>query len=974
MPAEFTTDADRLRRFAQEARAACALNHPNIITIHEIGETETENGSLHYIVTEYVEGETLRQRMASAPQRRMKPSEAIEVAAQIAAALSAAHEAGITHRDIKPENVMVRRDGIVKVLDFGLAKLTEPALPVIDSQAPTLARNDTDAGVVMGTPRYMSPEQARGEKVDARSDIFSLGVMLYEMITGRAPFVGATQGEVIAAILRDSPPPLAESAPGAPPEMERILDNALRKDRDERYQTVKELLGDLKDLTEERAFESRLERSLVVISNEQEAGEGSQVRRKPCQELLRRYAAVAINLALHGQQRKPWREFLRRHKVAVVAMSVVLSLGIARGIAWLVAYKSYPPHPNPAQMRLPHFEAVREQGFSAISNARFSPDGQLVAYAHTGDGQNIWVKQVNGRHPHRVTSGQWRDFSPIWSPDGQQLAFVSNRGNQIGVWTVPFLGGPVELVKVLGDDTMDIKGGPIWLKAWSKDKRKLYYEWNHNLYCIDMRTAEKEITQLTRFDSRSQKPHQICLSPDEKWIAYQGQDLKLWRMALGADSPVRVTNDLDEQVEESNPIWHADDKHLIYNLVRQDHTQIFITDISNGTSARWILNEYDGAVSDLSFDGAKLLCYGQRKDFLVAAVTVETGAERQVTDEFGVEFWPNVSPQGTAIAFQAIRGERFNWDPRKSLLMIQSSTAGQKPTLLTEDAFATQWSPDGEKIAFLRRGNKSNSLWQVPVAGGAARVVSDDGVIYGGRTGDAHLNLLQTAEFNWALDSSRIAFCSKKDGIPNVWISDSDGAQQRKVSANSDAELTVNSPLWSLDGRRVAYIVSPNLALPRSGQDMWGLWVWSEEGVASIYQSDSVMRLLGWISANELLVALIANADLNRILPTKARIVKISSLSGQPQLIATLQDAYWASLRLSPDRRNISFVLSQESGENIRNLRLSDGWLRNVTDNRDKQVHYGGLVWAPNGETIYFHKQTQWSVLTLFENINNERK
>src|SRR5499426_2483050 len=156
LPAEFTTDDGRVRRFAQEARAASALNHPNIITIHEIGETSTENGSLRYIVTEYVEGETLRRRLASDPQRRMKPSEAIEVAAQIAAALAAAHEAGITHRDIKPENVMVRPDGLVKVLDFGLAKLTPPP-EAVDTGAPTLAREiGTTPGMILGTLRYMS--------------------------------------------------------------------------------------------------------------------------------------------------------------------------------------------------------------------------------------------------------------------------------------------------------------------------------------------------------------------------------------------------------------------------------------------------------------------------------------------------------------------------------------------------------------------------------------------------------------------------------------------------------------------------------------------------------------------------------------------------------------------------------------------------------------------------------------------------
>src|SRR5574341_2032236 len=181
LPARFTTDAERVRRFAQEARAASALNHPNIITIHEIGEVE----NTHYIVTEYVEGETLRQRMNAAPQLHMKPAEAIETAAQVAEALAAAHEVGITHRDIKPENVMVRRDGYVKVLDFGLAKLTEERAgegargrggeeDSSVSRSPTLPLPLTSVGVVMGTPRYMSPEQARGEKVDARTDILSL--------------------------------------------------------------------------------------------------------------------------------------------------------------------------------------------------------------------------------------------------------------------------------------------------------------------------------------------------------------------------------------------------------------------------------------------------------------------------------------------------------------------------------------------------------------------------------------------------------------------------------------------------------------------------------------------------------------------------------------------------------------------------------------------------------------------------------
>ncbi|NOT59192.1 MAG: protein kinase [Acidobacteria bacterium] len=252
LPAEFTTQPERVRRFTQEARAASALNHPNIITIHEIGEAATAAGSAHYIVTEYVDGETLRQRMQGVSQP-IELREAINLTLQIAAALSAAHEAGITHRDIKPENVMVRRDGIVKVLDFGLAKLlrdggggmrdeSEAGTSTIHPSA-LIPHPSTMPGIVMGTPRYMSPEQARGEKVDQRSDIFSLGVLLYEMVTGEAPFTGASAAEILVAIL-EREPPLSD----LPAKLERIVSRCLAKQREQRYPSAQELLADLKDL------------------------------------------------------------------------------------------------------------------------------------------------------------------------------------------------------------------------------------------------------------------------------------------------------------------------------------------------------------------------------------------------------------------------------------------------------------------------------------------------------------------------------------------------------------------------------------------------------------------------------------------------------------------------------------------------------------------------------------------------------
>src|SRR5437870_1810644 len=242
LPLRFTGDADRLKRFQQEARAVVGLNHPNILTAYEIGEDH----SVHYIASELIEGETLRQRLTRGP---MQLSEAVDVALQVASALAAAHQAGIVHRDIKPENIMLRPDGYVKVLDFGIAKLAESTFAKATADgagSATLA--ETNLGSILGTVRYMSPEQTCGAPVDKRTDIWSLGVVLYEMVTGHAPFTGDTPREVMSAILEKEPPPLTSYIRHTPSELQQIVSKTLRKDRRERYQSAGEMLQALKNL------------------------------------------------------------------------------------------------------------------------------------------------------------------------------------------------------------------------------------------------------------------------------------------------------------------------------------------------------------------------------------------------------------------------------------------------------------------------------------------------------------------------------------------------------------------------------------------------------------------------------------------------------------------------------------------------------------------------------------------------------
>lgn len=322
LPAEFASDKARLARFVQEARTASSLNHPNILTIYEIGETD----STRFIATEFIEGKTLRQHLTGAS---MTLAELLDVAVQVAGALVSAHEAKIIHRDIKPDNIMVRGDRVVKVLDFGLAKLTERATRrSIDSEAPTQAIVSTDPGVVMGTAVYMSPEQARGVAVDERTDVFSLGVVIYEMIAGRLPFEGSTQYEILASMLSErASTPLACYVNGVPAELERIVEKALRKDRDQRYQTMKDLLLDLRSLKQRLEFTAELERSTPPIAAH--PNPSSSVGRVQVETVNEHASRENISSAEYVVRE------IKRHKTGFVITAALLATLVAAGYFYL---------------------------------------------------------------------------------------------------------------------------------------------------------------------------------------------------------------------------------------------------------------------------------------------------------------------------------------------------------------------------------------------------------------------------------------------------------------------------------------------------------------------------------------------------------------------------------------------------------------------------------------------------------------
>lgn len=360
LPEECTKDEDRLRRFALEAKAASALNHPNIVTVYEIGHTSSHE----YIATEYVEGETLRSRLS---RTRMSLRDVLDAAIQLAGALSAAHAAGIIHRDIKPENIMLRPDSYVKILDFGLAKLTAfrpPGLssPPADLEAATLVRMDTEPGMMVGTPYYLSPEQARGKDADTRSDIFSLGVVIYEMLAGCRPFGGESKLDALISTLEKEPPPLKHHASGVPSELQRIVSKALCKDREERYQTSRDIWIDLKNLREDLAFEAKLELSRSPEETRDPVPTTGQLAAIATAES---HGAVRTNASgLEGP-------LIGKKRVAVIGFSVALLVAALAAIAVLV-------WPRASSPPLTSFSAVpvapdRELSYWALVQ---KPDGK----------------------------------------------------------------------------------------------------------------------------------------------------------------------------------------------------------------------------------------------------------------------------------------------------------------------------------------------------------------------------------------------------------------------------------------------------------------------------------------------------------------------------------------------------------------------------------------------------------------------
>jgi serine/threonine protein kinase/dipeptidyl aminopeptidase/acylaminoacyl peptidase len=521
LPPRFTSDPERVRRFEQEVRAASALNHPNFVTIHEIGHVN----NTQFMVTEFVQGQTLRQLMNEKP---FTLNEALNVAIQVASALAGAHSAGIVHRDIKPENIMLRADGYVKILDFGLAKLTETQ--TLDSDPETITLLQSSPGLVMGTVQYMSPEQARGKKVDARTDIWSLGVVLYELLACRVPFSGETPSHVMVSLMEDELPGLTSFA-NVPAELDRIVTRTLSKNKQERYQTARELAHDLKELKRELQLQGRLKQS-------RETGEHLKERAtKGSGQPVISDAPASTGTARIGVAHPTTGD---TNKAAFIEHELVPGTPLVKnrlsnysyllvGLILVVVLLVFTVALNSWFRRSKSLEAAAPVLSASFSSEKLSTNGTVVHAVISPDGKNVvYTNGLRGKESVRLRqreSANSREIIPpsdgvyghlAFSPDGNSLYFHRRPGNvdgQSAIYRVPISGGvPTKIVdEVLQAFSISPDGGKIsFLRVDLEDKS--YSLW---IADTDGRNERKLVSRPRPFRIGGNQ-----ISPDGKTVAF----------------------------------------------------------------------------------------------------------------------------------------------------------------------------------------------------------------------------------------------------------------------------------------------------------------------------------------------------------------------------------------------------------------------------------------------------------------------
>lgn len=534
MAEDFNGDADRISRFRQEARTTSSLSHPNIVTIFEIGEVD----SRHYIATEYVEGETLRARLIA---HFLELKETLSIVTQLIDALAAAHEAGIIHRDIKPENIIIRKDGLVKVLDFGIAKLIGPGA---SAHADHLT---TRTGMVMGTAAYMSPEQARGQKVDHRTDIFSVGVLLYEMLSGHKPFEGETWSDVMAAVLVKEAPRLNSVAPQVSPAMRRIVERCLEKTPERRFQSAGDLGFALREFASSRA------------TQQVKAAETASLQAPPWRTNSKILVAVVLVL-LGGAALLSWNPWAKQK-----ANPKQVAKGPGIGAA--------PPTTQLTWLDRSGNVLATMGDPGEYSGPALSPDEDRIVVA-LNDSQtksrDLWILSRESHQRVQLTSDPGDDLNPLWTPDGRWIIYTSERNGVRSLYRVPANGtGSPEPLLVT---TEDLNAEDV-----SRDGRFLVFN------AREKRDSEPGLGLLSLTDRKrslftSPATRAARFSPDRRWIAYEGSKdgtLQIFVRGAGVNGEAARENYLVSGPGKgaTTPMWRGDGQELFY---LEEHTMVAV--------------------------------------------------------------------------------------------------------------------------------------------------------------------------------------------------------------------------------------------------------------------------------------------------------------------------------------------------------------------------------------------------------------
>ncbi len=660
LPDAVSQDPRRVKRFETEARSLAALSHPNVLAIHDVGRVDGRS----YAVTELLEGETLRSRIT---EGKVPWRKAVDVAAAIADGLASAHTAGIVHRDLKPENVFLTSDGRLKILDFGLATSAEPVSD--DAVTLTSPSGGTLSGEVVGTLSYMAPEQLRGRRVDGRADIFALGCVLYEMLSGRRPFTGPTPADTLAAILRRDPEPFAGGGDGIPPALEVVVLRCLEKRPDDRYDTAHDLAIALRSIS----------------------AEGPVVR--------------------SGESLRPARP-ARTTRLAALGIGSFVALASLFLAARLL--RTSAAGPAEALHASPPRQITSTPGWD--TEPALSPDGTLVAYSSNAGGSvNIWVVDAQGGEPLRLTNGPGEVSKPAWFPDGRSVAFVQNLGGKKSVWKVPRLGGsPVSLLEDAdmpaiardGRSLAFVRVGALGPRVWTAS--------------LDRPAGPRRLTG----DADGLWGHMDpAWSPDGATICYSDYR-HLWLTEVESGRSRQLTTG---DVTDREPVWSASGGFVYFSSHRDGSDVVYRVSVPAGTVARYSAGPGPERHPAISRDGRLLVYSAASSNRNILVFDRRDGT----TSRFGSARWdemPAMAPDGGAVAFVSDRMGKFDlWYQR----LTGGRPSPEPPRRLTDfqTGLATPaFSPDGQWVACFRVVNGERDIWMIPVAGGApARLTERQG-------------------------------------------------------------------------------------------------------------------------------------------------------------------------------------------------------------------------------------------------------